>query len=196
MDAELKNCGVNCLVAGSLLCFVVALAAITPPPVLKVNIAVSDPSQKVAVISGLLAWESKLGGFQWELSRDDNAWVFRDWNKDDDLVIINGWDKLKSNQHFSAYTNSKAKLVVLKNFPGDDLVETTTHEIGHVLGVNHSQDISSVMYPITQELGTQDIRSSDLLQLNNIYHIQDNFKIFIPYQYKEFSILRNSKRGN
>lgn len=197
MDAELKNCGVNCFVAGSLLCFVVALAAITPPPVLKVNIIVNNPPRKTAVIFGLLTWEANLEDFQWELSRDDDAWVFRDWQGSDDVLMVQEQNKLKSGTFFAGYTAVPKRLVALNSSIGiNNLYEVAVHEIGHVLGLNHSLDASSIMYPTNEGGDAQSILVSDLLPLNGIYRVQAfNFKPFIPYQYREFYILKRSWRS-
>jgi len=72
------------------------------------------------------------------------------------ITIINGWNY---------YVDANASGIEANQF---DFQTVVTHEMGHALGLGHSNDAGSVMYP---ELGTgearRDLTSSDLAAIDN-----------------------------
>lgn len=66
----------------------------------------------------------------------------------------------------SAINHASAKINM--NYPESVSDSVTMHELGHALGLNHSTDTSSIMYPTNQ--GVKSLSSDDIAGLKAIYN--------------------------
>ncbi|WP_334330448.1 matrixin family metalloprotease [Companilactobacillus sp. HBUAS59699] len=66
----------------------------------------------------------------------------------------------------SAINHASAKINM--NYPESVSDSVTMHELGHALGLNHSTDTSSIMYPTNQ--GVKTLSSYDITGLKSIYN--------------------------
>ena len=71
--------------------------------------------------------------------------------------------------HTNVYIGEKAKFNNAQDLTRDEAYTVMIHEIGHALGLHHSKDPLSIMYPTVD--AKQEIREEDLQILYKIYKI-------------------------
>ena len=75
-----------------------------------------------------------------------------------DIIQQTGWD---------AYTVNHAKASLNVHYVQSVRLSVAMHELGHALGLDHSTDRNSIMYPVDQ--GKTTLSVNDLAALKKIY---------------------------
>ena len=96
-------------------------------------------------------------------------------------VVSSKSDRRTPEVHFNAYHFLECEQ------PSPDIYTTALHEIGHVLGLSHSFDQRSVMYPQYQKGGqilSEELRCQFLKDRLGISPSEDTSKAFIPPKFE------------